>query len=358
MRVAPEQALLDAMMDSGTGAPPNVWNFNICIDAHSKSGEWEKAVEKLRTVMPAAGVKPDVTSYASCIDAAGKAEQWDVALALWDEISPTSPSSPTTTGATTAQAKTKAAVAPNDYTYGIVIDICGKAGLVGKALALLAESRAAAGVSPTLYMFNSAIATCSRAGLWEHALCLLRDIGEAGLAPDVVSYSSAIAAFRGREVGQLELDIALGLLEEMRRGGIKPTNFSHSSAIALCATAGRHDRALELFEELKVAVASGSASGSGSEEQMPPLNEVVFTATIDSCGDSGDWETAMRLLAEMEEVSGVAPGLTAFNGAIRACCGGGRWHLGHSLLERMRRDGVDPDVSSMNALVRGLRPRK
>lgn len=343
------------MVDAGTEAPPNVWNFNISIDAHSKSGEWEKAVDLLRRAMPAAGVKPNVVSYGSCLDAARKAGQWEVALALWDEMtaspSSLSSSSPATTKATKATTA-KATVVPNDYTYSIIIDVCAKAGLVDRALALLSESHAA-GTFPTLFMFNSAIDACSRAGRWEHALGLLRDIGEAGLRPDAISYTSVIAAFRGRELGERELGLALGLTEEMKRNGVAPTNFSHSAAITLCAIAGQHERALELFEELRVAAASGSG-----DAEMPPPNEAVFTAIIDSCGGSGQWETAMRFLEDMEEVSGVAPTLAAFNGAIRACCSGGRWDLGHSLLERMRLGGVDPEVSSMNALIRGLGSRK
>ncbi|CAN0504919.1 unnamed protein product [Ectocarpus sp. 12 AP-2014] len=135
----------------------------------------------------------------------------------------------------------------------------------------------------------------------------------------------------------------------MKSRGLPPTSFSHSAAIKLCTEANRHERALELFEELK---ASGQAA-----------DEPAFTAIIDSCarhsgsssgGWEGRWETAVGLLDEME-ASGVAPSVAAFNGAIRACCNGGKWHLGSSLLRRMAAvDGVEPNVSSMNALIRGL----
>ncbi|CAN0215578.1 unnamed protein product [Ectocarpus sp. 12 AP-2014] len=331
-------ALLRAMREAGSTAPPNVWNFNICLDAYGKSGEWEKAVSLLRKDMPASGVAPDVASYASAIDAAGKAGEWDTALALWDEARAALPPS-----------------ALNSQAYSIAIGVCGKAGLVDRALSLLLESQAAAGLPPDLRPFNAAIDACARAGRWERALSLLREIEEAGLEPDVISFTSAIAAFRSWKagaaagVGERELGLALGLLEEMKSRGLPPTSFSHSAAIKLCTEANRHEQALELFEELK---ASGQAA-----------DEPAFTAIIDSCarhsgsssgGGEGRWETAVGLLDEME-ASGVAPSVAAFNGAIRACCNGGKWHMGSSLLRRMAAvDGVDPNVSSMNALIRGL----
>lgn len=348
------KALLETMTESGGAAAPNVWHFNICIDAHAQSGEWEKAVALLRRGMPQAGVTPDAASYASAMHAARDAGEWGVALDLWDEITasarrPRRPSS----------RSPPQVPAPNDYTYSIAIDVCAKAGLVDQALSLLSESHGTAGLRPSLFRFNSAIDACARAGRWEQALALVREIREAGLRPDAVSFTSAMAAFADDghwTVVERAGKQGLSLVEEMRSCRMRPTNFTHSAAIAVCAAADEHERAMELFEELK-------ASG-----ETP--NQAVFTAAIGSCvrkvrdGDRGGgsgggggalWETALRLLDEMEEV-GVAPKVMAYNATMRACCEGGRWDLGNSMLGRMTLAGVEPDTSSMNTLIRGLRP--
>ncbi|CAM9612319.1 unnamed protein product [Hapterophycus canaliculatus] len=345
-------ALLETMRESGSAAPPNVWHFNICIDAYAKSGEWESAVALLRRDMPEAGIAPDVASYASAMHAAQKAGEWEVALDLWDEIA--------TRRSRPGRSRSSSSLpAPNDHTYGIAIDVCAKAGLVDRALSLLSESKRA-GLSPSLIRFNSAIDACARAGRWGQALELVREIREAGLEPDEVSFTSAMAAFPeqgDRRITEQEASQGLALVEEMRSYRRPPTNFTHSAAIALCAGSGEHERAMELFQELK-------ASG-----ETP--NQAVYTAVIGSCvckvrttdgggggGGGGGlplWKTALSLLAEMESV-GVAPKVMAYNTAIQACCHGGRWDLGPLILDSMRLARVEPDTSSMNALIRGLKP--
>ena len=318
------QDLLESM--ERAGIPRDTWVFNICIDAYAKSGDWERAVGVLRNDMPRAGVKPDVASWASAMHAAARAGEWTLALSLWDEMK---------------RGGGRQAAKPNMYTYNIAIDACGKLGLVDRAMALLEKIRSV-GQAPNMITYNTAIDVCARSRRGERALRLLREMRSAGVEPDVVSYTSAISAFieaRGEE----EQELGLGLLEEMKAAGVRPTNFTYSAAITLCSNAGDWERGLALFDELK-------ESG-----QIP--NSASFTAAIDSCGVGGCWETALNLVEEMEATTGVAPTLLAFNAAIRSCCRGGKWDLGVSLLKRMRQAHVEPDIASMNALIRGLRDR-
>ena len=108
-------------------------------------------------------------------------------------------------------------------------------------------------VAPDVISYNTAIAACARVipARWEQALALLKEMShappEAACAPDVVSYNAAIAAC---EKGA-EWERAIELLSAMWGAGLEPDRISYNAAISACARAGRWESALELLGEMR-----------------------------------------------------------------------------------------------------------
>ena len=97
---------------------------------------------------------------------------------------------------------------------------------------------------------------------------------------------------------------ALGMLDEMREAGVAPDVYSYSRAISICEKSGEWQRALSLLDEMR---------GEG----VAP-NVINYNASISACGRGGQWERAVSLLGEMRE-AGVTPTTISYNTAISAC---------------------------------------
>lgn len=61
---------------------------------------------------------------------------------------------------------------------------------------------------------------------------------------------------------------------------------------------------------------------------------VAYTAVMDCCGKTGQWEMSLRLLQEMQE-HGLVPDRFTNNTAIGACAKGGQWRRALDILEGM-----------------------
>ena len=137
----------------------------------------------------------------------------------------------------------------------------------------------------------------------EQAIELLHEIRQAGLSPDVVSYSSAISALS--RAGDYER--VIGMLGAMTDEQLEPNAFSWSAAIAACERAGEQQKALALFAGLRDA---GGAADSA-----------VYHAAISAAASGGDVNLARTLLSQMSEEADAelsAPSLRAYNGAGRS----------------------------------------
>ena len=156
--------------------------------------------------------------------------------------------------------------------YNAALDACGRDrsdGALARSVALLRELEARGGVAPDVVSFNTVIAACERRAEWRVALRLLRAMRTeryGGLRPDRISYNAAISACaKGAQPGR-----ALALLREMAAehdaggGGPAPDVVSYSAAISACAAAGGGDagarRALALLDEMRARSAPTSSA--------------------------------------------------------------------------------------------------
>lgn len=365
--------------DTGNGSKrswprPDVWSFNIAMEACAKAGRWRDGVSLL-PLLRRAGIRPDIHSYAavfSCLRAGG---QWEPAVELLDEI----------------EVGVEQGLSPDLGCYGIVLSTLGEAGQWERALALLrrlqsrtslpptgsvasspnsahggedtdtgsAADAAEAGVvsasptgGPNLICFNAALAACAKAGAWLPAITLLHEMEERGVF-DVVSFNSALHACRR----QGEWRNAIALLDRMRNSNLDEEMSAGVKLGTPSTTWGNSDAG---------RAHSGRETGPGltGRRRIPAPDVYSFTSAITACGAAGQGDRALKLLREMQE-AGIPPNVVPFNAAIAAvgrgilhrdpvaatAKGEQPWERARALLGEMRAAGVTPDLTSYNTVL-------
>ena len=180
------------------------------------------------------------------------------------------------------------------------------------------------GVAPTVVSFSSAMSACGRDGRWESALSLLGEMRTAGIAPDAISYNAAISACAtasntsGRD--------ATSLLDEMRDAGLKPTVVSFGAAIGACERGLRWERALSLLDEMR-------------REGVPPDMSCFREAMQVLVAAPGKLNAAFVLLRRVQDD-------TSFSLESR-------YVIHHTLLSACRRTG-DERAAGLQAAMRAL----
>jgi len=77
-----------------------------------------------------------------------------------------------------------------------------------------------------------------------------------------------------------------------------------------------------------------------------PLDSYLYTAVIEAC----TWQQSLELLAEMER-KGIEPSEVTYSVAIKACGAGGQWQKALELLETMRRKKMPINLYVYNAAI-------
>ena len=85
-------------------------------------------------------------------------------------------------------------------------------------------------------------------------------------------------------------------------------------------------------------------------QQLKPSTAKEFTVCIGAYGRTRDWRSAVSLLDEMRRV-GVEPNLFSYSAAISACAKDAQWERALSLLEEMPQRGIEPDVICFSAAI-------
>jgi pentatricopeptide repeat protein len=78
---------------------------------------------------------------------------------------------------------------------------------------------------------------------------------------------------------------------------------------------------------------------------------VTFNSVLHTCVHSGQWRSALVLLAHMHSV-GVPATVVTYTTVIAACSNSGRWQEALQLLVEMREQGVQANVATYCAAVR------
>lgn len=286
--------LLRRMRDASS-ARPNLLTYNAVLRTLEKAGRWRQAARLLRD-MRREKVRPSLISFNLALGACAKGAKKDKGSADAPAALPTTPTAPR-------------------------VEQSWEEGADNGGVEAEAAAEAAAEMDDE----------CATAG--EQAEKLLLEAQRWGVRPDVVSYSSAIAALAARG----EYERVIGLIGAMQEEGVEPTTFSWTAAIAACERAGEWQKALGLFNGLREA-------GGGAD--LP-----TWHAAISAAGSSGKVELAKSLLEEMRAEEGLNVTLRAYNGVLKACERAADWDAAIDLMVIMKAEGLAPDKVSYTSTV-------
>ncbi|WP_390623066.1 hypothetical protein ACEQUB_p00817 (plasmid) [Ralstonia syzygii] len=173
-------------------------------------------------------------------------------------------------------------------------------------------------------------------GDFARSMALFRAVKEAGIPPNVITYSAMISACEAAG----RADEALALLDEFKAMGgddpvMRPNVVTYSAAISACEKAGWADEALALLGELKELARHDPA--------LCP-NVVTYSAAISACEKAGWVDEALALLDELramgEDDPALRPNVITYSAAISACMGAAQAGLARGLVAQAIQDGI------------------
>ena len=201
--------------------------INAAIAACQKGGQYEKALELLDS-MGRRGLQPDIISFNSALAAlhtAGESDTTDAAQKL----------------ARTLQMLEQMKVhgpTPDSISYGTAINACAKALNLPAAERLLVEVNASGTAVVDAGCYNALLRVCEKVGAWERALRVEVEMAEAGVAPEVPTYTllmQCLAAAR-------QLDEGFALLDRLPTD-VLPQSFPiHHALVQACRAANDEQR--------------------------------------------------------------------------------------------------------------------
>lgn len=360
--IAPTTRLMNAAIDACARAwPPRVEDaFDIL----------EKAMGGGKAGDGAARVNPNVYTAGSLMSCCARARDADRALSLLRKM------------------QEKYGIRPNAVVYSTAISACDRSRppKADMALKLLREATADKTVTMGVVGFNTAISALARVGDWRRAVQLLDEMEAGGgsllnlyrgelvatkdplLAPEVlkpvpdaITYGTVMAACERAEQWRQVLQFADAIdLKAKSDPAFAMDGLTITSALHACQQLGLADEGLRYLEMMKGLAsmdrpASRSTYGKSRRGARAPLqgpDEVAYRLAISACSrakDGSRWADGMRLLEEMEEVTGSAPDVVAYTACIAGCAQAGNWRAAFQLLDEMKARGCEPNVVTYSA---------
>ncbi|CAK9074200.1 unnamed protein product [Durusdinium trenchii] len=198
------------------------------------------------------------------------------------------------------------------------------------------------------------------AGKWNWALHLLREVNEARLCPDNISWSSIVNACSHGSHWQ----VATSCLATMRRVKGQPNVVVYSALIKAYERASQWERAVRILSLMldgsqprpnRVtwgAVISSASQGHAWQHallllSMARRHELQLITSINiaisACAASKHWRQSLALLDEC-----LAPDLVTFNAFLAACESAQKWESALQTIQTMQQRHFQPDLISFN----------
>ncbi|MQL83711.1 hypothetical protein Taro_016203 [Colocasia esculenta] len=232
---------------------------------------------------------PNPIHYNVVLRALGRAREWDKLRLCWIDMA-------------------RDGVLPTNNTYGILVDVFGKAGLVKEALLWLRHMRSR-GVFPDEVTMNTVLRILKDSGQFDHGDKFFNDWCSGRVDLQSLDFESDGEP----DMGPLSPRHFL-LTEMLRSGGRAP------------------------MSEIRSAVEEGSRK---------PRLAATFNTLIDLYGKAGRLKEASDAFADMLR-RGIPPDTTTFNTMIHVCGSHGLLSEAEALLVKMEERRIRPDTKTFN----------
>ncbi|WMV39184.1 hypothetical protein MTR67_032569 [Solanum verrucosum] len=291
-----------------------------------EQSNWEKALRVFEWMKSQKDYVPNVIHYNVILRALGRTKKWDELRLCWIEMA-------------------KNGVFPTNNTYGMLVDVYGKAGLVKEALLWIKHMKLR-GIFPDEVTMNTVVKVLKDAGEYDRADRFYKDWCTGKIELDDFDLDS----IDDSEPFSLKQFL---LTELFRTGGRNPSRVveiektcrkpqmtaTYNTLIDLYGKAGRLKDAANVFNEM---LKSGVA-----------LDAVTFNTMIFICGSHGYLEEAEALLNKMEE-RGISPDTKTYNIFLSLYANAGKIDRALQWYRKIRRTGLFPDAVTCRAIIRTL----
>ncbi|CAA3007091.1 pentatricopeptide repeat-containing protein At1g73710 [Olea europaea var. sylvestris] len=250
---------------------------------------WEKVLRIFEWFKSQKEYVPNVIHYNVVLRALGRAQKWDELRLRWIEMA-------------------KNGVVPTNNTYGMLVDVYGKAGLVKESLLWIKHMKLR-GIFPDEVTMNTVVRVLKDAGEYNRADRFYKD------------WCNGMV-----ELGDLDLDIP---------GDSNTISLKQFLLTELFRTGGRNN-----FSTL------GGTSDVEKSVKKPRLT-ATYNTLIDLYGKAGRLKDASDVFEDMLK-SGVMPDTFTFNTMIFICGTHGYLSEAEELLNKMEERGISPDTKTFN----------
>ncbi len=224
-----------------------------------------------------------------------------------------------------------------------------------------------AGIKPNVITYTAVISACKKGGKAEEALEIFNKMLDAAITPNVITYSAVISACE--KGGKAEE--ALEIFNKMLDAGIKPDVITYNAVISACEKGGKAEEALEIFNKMLdagitpdvitySAVISAYEKGGKAEEALEIFNKmpdagitpdvITYTAVISACAKGGKAEKALEIFNKMPDAA-IKPNVITYSAVISACEKGGKAEEALEIFNKMPDAGIKPDVITYTAVI-------
>ncbi|KDP24178.1 hypothetical protein JCGZ_25835 [Jatropha curcas] len=256
---------------------------------------WKRVVRVFEFFKSRKDYVPNVIHYNIVLRALGRAQKWDDLRLYWIQMA-------------------KNGVLPTNNTYGMLVDVYGKAGLVTEALLWIKHMRLR-GLFPDEISMNTVIKA-------------LKDAGE---------FDRAHKFYKDWCIGRIELDdLELDATSNFRNGSDSaPVSFKHFLSTELFKIGGR----------IPIPRTVGSLDAESTVRK--PCLTSTYNTLIDLYGKAGRLSDAADIFSDMVK-SGVPMDTITFNTMIYTCGSSGHLSEAETLLNKMEERGISPDTRTYN----------
>ncbi|XP_023538127.1 pentatricopeptide repeat-containing protein At1g73710 [Cucurbita pepo subsp. pepo] len=300
--------------------------------------QWERVLQVFQWFKSQKDYVPNVIHYNIVLRALGRAQKWDELRLCWNEMA-------------------ENGIIPSNNTYGMLVDVYGKAGLVKEALLWIKHMKVR-GIFPDEVTMNTVVRVLKDAGEFDSADKFYKDWCRGMVELNDFDLNSRVDDL-GLNSTTEPITLKHFLLTELFRTGMKIPNRKASPEVDNCTRKPRLTSTFNTLIDLYGKAGRLKDAANVFAEMLKsgiPMDTITFNTMIFTCGSHGHLAEAETLLSKMEE-RGLSPDTKTYNIFLSLYADEGNIDGALKCYRRIREVGLFPDVVTHRALLHILSKR-